>query len=649
MRDGDRAAASGDWVGAYDAYQLAFAEKAKPEAGQAVRDSQVKATEILLRDGKAAVDRGEWEPAGAAYKKLVAMGGEDQSARLELRDHIKKAYHLTIAELLASNPDGAYALALRGRELFGPDPIVDEALDRVHTRFRSRAEELKEQARYAEALGLLNQILEREPHQEQVLALSIDQIKTAWADDLAGQAATAMRRGHPGQSAVLLARAYEIAARSGDLSTAQAQAEAVAQEAKVRVHVKVEGDPGRVRALRDPVRERVEEAGTTVRAGETTSELLVTLNVEKPACTESKSAAPQTRKYIASQIDVPTPESVALQASLEEARAALVAAEAEVAKVQPRMDAAKAAYADVDGAFQKSVVARDEAKRTLERARTNLANQQALLAKLEGQLAAATDDAERKTLQSKVAAIGANVLEWEEEVTEWQGKSDAAAGEVGVKEGDRAPATAELESAQLAWNEVAARRDAAKKRVTELDLELSRTPATMKEDVYETLEYDVITWTRTCGTPASGSAWTKWRSGLEKRTRWNPTRDATDTAQTGHTLAEVREDPKSYPRQDGEDLAAAQADLVTQVTTWILERVTESFKVASDEALGKASAAPDAATDEMVSLYLAAGASLPPETVEAFRAHLKATYGLEKIELLRESPVSDEAPADGIE
>lgn len=649
MRDGDRAAASGDWVAAWDAYNAAFAVKPKPEAGQATRDAQVKASEILVRDGKAAVGQGDWDTAGTAYKRLVAMGGEDQSARLELRDHIKPAFYATIEELLGTNPDGAYALALRGRELFGPDPFVDEALDKVHTRFRSRAEELKTQGRFAEALMLLQGILDREPQQEQVLALSIAQLREAWADHLAGEAALAARKKRPGVSAVLLARAYEVGGRSGDLSTAQAQAEAVGEAAKVRVHVKAEGDPGRARTVRDTVRANLEEADRTVAVGETTAALLVALNVEKAACTESKSVAPQSKEYVAKQIDVPTPESEALNARLGEATAALQAVEAEVASAAGPLEAAKAAFATVDGEFQKAAAARDEAKKTLERARNNLAQQQALLQKLEGQLAAATDDAERKTLQAKVAAIGANVLEWEEEVTEWQAAHDKAVGEAAREDSERAPARADLDSAEAAYAAVAARRDAAKARVAEVNEELSQTPATMKQPVMETLNYDVITWTRACRAPVSGNASAKWKSALDRRMRWDPVKETQDTAQSGHTLAGVAEDPKSYPTEETEDLGAVKSEAIAAITAWIGERVAESYRLSADAALAQAPTAADVAADQAVALYLAAGPTLAPETVEAIRAHVKATYGLEKLELLREAPAPAEAAGDGSE
>ena len=45
--------------------------------------------------------------------------------------------------------------------------------------------------------------------------------------------------------------------------------------------------------------------------------------------------------------------------------------------------------------------------------------------------------------------------------------------------------------------------------------------------------------------------------------------------------------------------------------------------------------APHSATDEVISLYLGAGAYLDEDTTKAFQAHVLEHYGLKKLELVR--------------
>lgn len=643
MRRGDRAAAAGDPYQAWSEYNKAYETKATTEAADGMNSARQAALVRFQEDARVAVSQGDWPGAAEVVRKTNEVTDRNDPEGVKVRDIVGQGLANAIGSLLDAGRDAdAYELGLQSVELFPSELFAEAAIDKVRSRFRTQAEELTAEAKYEEALAKLTIISDREPEWKEILALPEQQIREAWATHLGETARDQYRKGRHGAAAIYYARAYEVAGRADDLTTAKEIARDVKSDGELEHYLKGDGDWSRVKPMRDEIRAWLLEKQHVGRGGQSTSDLVVNFDLPKAYCSDSKEAAAKSLDYVAGQREVPNPEYASLSAEVEKVRAEKKRLADELRAATPDYEKSKAEMDALNARWEQANTDTEEATKALDRAKRQLDEQQKLVTKLEGDLAAAADADAREAVQVKIKAISKNVDQWKAEVDKWETKlaeSSTLLAELTTEREPAAEAFARLESGNSTLTKEKAAVD---KQLRDIEGRLLKVPATLMEDIPETMEYEVFTWTRTCKVPTYATAATGWRASAEKRLRLETETKAVDTAHVGNKQAGLKADEKKYPKTDEELIAEAEEANLTGMKAWADALVKDHFTYQTQRALDAMDANAHRGADLTVSLWVFAPDHLDEDSVKKIKAKVKDHYGLEKLELLREDEVATE-------
>jgi tetratricopeptide (TPR) repeat protein len=621
MHHGDKAAKSGDYVGALDDYQAALTKKPDSEEAQAaVVDARKRAIEGALTDAHAALESGEYEASAAALKVVERLDPDDPEA-YELRKDVAAAMADERDDLWkAGDVRGAYAMAVRERLLFPATPGLDSAFEHLRTHYTTQAERLLTSARFDAALAALRTITEFEPAQKDAIAGTESRIQLAWADSLDKKAKTAARY-NPGMASVLYARAYEIAGRDADLSSSHTLGVRLAADGRFTVTLATAGTSPRRSSVHDAVAMGIPAIATT----DSGADLVVTITPLTPRCTESSVSTPTDRDYVSGQVEKPNPAWKDANARLEAATEAKADAIARGETLFPQVQAAEKALAHIDVALQSAT--------------TNVASYQAKFDTASTQRDASI--AHREELASSTTATTAEIVSAGKRADEWSAAVDTAeealnAAEAAVADlqSQRGPAAEELE--RLRAQNAEANAD----RVSASDAELARKAdlrgisETVWEDVHANYHYAEVAWTRTCTAPVQVTMRPRWTTSETTTRTFSPSNATTDQAHAAHAASSLAADPKAFPDSDEALIAKGDAATASDIAGWISHMADDHYRVRTQETRVALAKDPVGATTSLVSLYLGAPERLDQETKVAFAAGVKAQYGLEKMELL---------------
>jgi tetratricopeptide (TPR) repeat protein len=641
LKKGDEAAAANNWTAALDAYQEALQSKpSSSSAREAVDHAKPLAVALELQNAQLALDLSNYEEAiqHLDYVRKVDPGNEEEK---QLRDDAKKRMGQELAGKLEYELDAIaiYDLVERARKLF-PDLVeIPKTLEALRTRIEKDAETLVSQKKYQEAIQAVKLVSEHEPNLKVHVQTLEQTYLTAWAEDFAARGKTADAKGQQGLATVLYARAYEIAGRPDDLQRSRTAARALVKKTQLTTYLETKGDGGRPSQIRVATQTTLDTMVGVAKGGKTTHDLGIEVNVKTPRCTETSTTEPKTKDYISGQIKVPNPDFGTLTTQRDAAQATLDRAEADLARVRPDAVAAKAALLAFDEKLAKAKSERDSSKSKADSARQQLdgANKRKsdLDAKLAGLESANGPEWDIKATKTEIVQAEKVIPQWEEAFREKQSVYEQANMRYDDIATDRAPAADAAE--RLAGSEKAAVQqvDEARTAVKTFEAKLATTSPTLLQDVHETLEYKVYSWTRTCSAPVSMYLRPSFKTELTKSYSFDPKQMTTDTSSIGHEKAAVQEDPKAYPKTDDQLIADADVEIKKKISETVLAMVDAHFQGRVADAAQRLESDPDAATETLVSLYIGAKARMDDAAQAVLKGHLDKTYGLSKLDLLK--------------
>ena len=640
MKTADGLAAAGDWNAAYAAYGEALAEKPDSEEAKAGRDeARDRSVDEALESAQAGLESGSYQQVADGLAHVESLD-TDRPEVFTLRNELTAMMQADFeGKWAAQEPRPAYELAVLASQLVPKGGFLEEALPTCRAHFTAEAERLSAGGEHEEALVAVRTITDLEPDRKGDIAALEQSILVAWADETVRRAVGHAKARRVGAAAVLYARAYELAGRRDDIDKARSLASGLRDDGQLTLRLSTLGPVER----RDSLEELLEKGlvGITALAQVDTSssaDLRVAVKVERAKCTESKEVTPRSKDYISGQIEVPNPVHQDLTAKREVAEEAEAAASAREVELAPDLEAAKAALASYDTQIASLEGEKKPTQSKLDMAMTQLKSNEARREELTAQRAqlAGTPGAEAsvESIDTKLAALTTTLAEWQEQVDLHQGGVDDVQKKIDALQVERGPAASAVERLQGGYDAIVADRDAARKEFSTLSSTLASTSRTIWEDVHDTFTYDEEAWTRTCVAPVSAVATPGWPTSLDKRKAYAPEHTTTDVAHVGHEKAEVPVDDKAYPDTDRSLVMKGDEATGLELLTWMTALADEHFATRRTETLAALESKPMAATTDLVGLYVGARSRLDDEAVASFSAHVKSTFGLEKLELL---------------
>ena len=200
------------------------------------------------------------------------------------------------------------------------------------------------------------------------------------------------------------------------------------------------------------------------------------------------------------------------------------------------------------------------------------------------------------------------------------------------------------------FQELSAQLDTSRKRATEAEKELSTqtaalhiTPQTLPEKIKDTLFYDKVTWTLECSVSATVYFAPGWKTDLKRKQRLESKQSTTDTAQKGHSMAQVTDDPKMYPKSKDEIVAGLNVDAHKQLARATDAFIAEYFTKTASAALAQ-EADTDSATHTLLTLLSGAPTRLDDSTQKAAIDYVLKSQELHDFSLL--DPTYSASPAE---
>ncbi len=642
LHKGDEAAANNNWTAAYDAYATALQSKPSSTAAKdAVDHAKPLAVAMELQSAQLALDVSNYEEAigHLDYVRKVDPGNEEEK---QLRDDAKKRMGQELTGKLGYELDAAaiYDLIERARKLF-PDLVeIPKTLEALRTRIEKDADTLAKQGKYQEAIASLHMISEHEPNLKVHVQTLEQTYLTAWADDYAARARAAAAKKQDGLAATLFARAYEIAGRPDDLEHSRSASKTLVKKATLGVYLETKGEGGaRNGQIRTATQTLLDGMPAVSKAYSSTNDMAIEINVRAARCTETSESTPESKDYVSGQIKVPNPDHATLTQQVEVAQSNLDRAEADLERVKPDATAARNGLAKFDTELAKAKSELDSAKGKADSARAQLEGSNKRKSDLEAKLATLQSSGgpewDIKATQGELDQVNKVIPQWEEAFREKQSVYEQANLKYSSIETDRAP-TAEA-SARLEQSQAEATKQVAdaKAALTGLQSKLTATPATLLQDVHETLEYKMYKWTRTCSAPVSVVLRPKFKTDLPKYYTFSAKQVTTDTSNIGHVKAGVVEDKKEYPKTDTQLVADADAESMKLVNGAVSAVIEGYFTNRLSNAAERVNTDPDLATDALVTMYIGARPRVDDAAQAILKSHLEKNYGLTKLDLLK--------------
>jgi tetratricopeptide (TPR) repeat protein len=635
MSKGARKAAAGDWVAAYEAYQVAAEHKPdEPDAIAARDEARDKVISSAIEEAHQALARSDYETAVASLQRAESYNPDDPEIYTELR-MVEEAMK---AELLrdwqTTDPREIYSLAVRARKLFPKADYLPAMFDHLRQHFLAQSEKLLDGGQFAFSLAALHTITEFEPDRAPSMAPLELRIRTAWADDLVAAARKHQAAKKLGAAAIHYARAYEVAQREVDLALGKKLAAGLAADALLTLKLETAGVPARAAALRTELQTAL-DAIPELELGSTGAELGLSLTVAPHRCTETSTVTPSSLDYVSGQVEKPNPAHQELSAKLAAALAEEKTAKTESEKLWPQLKAAEAELARLDTALQTAQTASEQAEAAYAQASQQLDSARQQRDALDAQLAEARASGGDVTALSKSAAEqGKRVAEWTEVLLDREEATETARKALAKIRATHEPASEAKDKLTAAYEALVQRRTTAQASTGTLSSQLATTPRTVMEDIHSTFRYEVRDWQRTCASPSSGTAAPTWTTTLPRSHKFAPAFQTTDRAHVGHAASGLVEDPKAYPSSDAELVAMGDKETAQAVIQWATALTQDFYARRIESTVQTWTTSPTDASSTLLGLYLGAPARLPPETRTSFQEAVKKQYGLEKLELL---------------
>jgi hypothetical protein len=624
LHKAERLARSNQWVEALDAYEHALETKPASEEAQAGADRVLaEAVGHAVTEARAATATGNYESASAAIA-LLEKFDRDNPESFQLKKDLRTAM-TTQREALFEIGDerGAYALAIRQRQLCPDSEGLDQAFMHLREHFLAESERLLALDEHQQALAAIRVIPEFEPNRKMEVATSEQRILDDWADDLDREARNETTVGRLGTASILYARAFEVAGRTSDLDTAQRLAASLAADGGFGIDLQVSGPPARKVPLREAVTTGV---GQVVPAS--AADMLVSITVQPSQCTEARTVTKQSRDYVSGQVEKPNPAYAEGKARLQLVSDSKDEATAAAKELKANLEAAEIAVTEIERGIAAATAAGTEAQRWFTLAETQYTAARTKRDQM-AETNAATDD---------LVGAGKRVDEWSEARDQAEDALQKAEQDGIALSAERGPAAETLARLRAEDARINAERAAATSEEATQANALRQLPATVWEDVHATFNYEVVDWTRTCTAPVEVTLQPRWSTSLPVKRTFAPANATADRTNVAHTASKLEADPKGYPETDAVLLARGDAATTAEIIQWIKRMSEDYYDVRTHETTLALVRDPDSATTSIVGLWLGAPERLDEATRAAFTLHVRERYGLQKLELLASPP-----------
>ncbi len=638
MRTGRKATEAQQWTEAYDAYAAAFVMRQSAGAKEGLTTVRRLGVEAELDLARKALIRDEYAVAIAHLDVVEDM--DPEYADLEKRRREVKSQFV---DDIQGQIDGEGPLRATYELLATFQEVYPKAEDRTkllfaqHYKVEDAAKALVTENRFEEAVTAVKLLAEFDSEQKTRAQVLEHELAVQWADHLVERGKKAGKDKLFGLSAVLYARAYELAERPDDQAASRSGLERTLYEARIRFLLESEGDDGRHWRLQKVIRNQIENHPDVRRGGTETWTLKAKLFPWKEWCQQTSDVEMLSLDYIKGTKQVPNPEYDTIDAELQQAQTALKGAEAELKKMKPGAARADGTLVKLDKARAETAAAFEEI--TAKHARSK--QQMAGVLDNEIELVAAVTRLEKSGTDKEVAvakgslkAVRKYVVQATETLAEDEAEFKRLGAELDGIDRSQAVTRANVAATQAELEAATQTVTARTEEVTAIQSRLDEHPETLTEDVPDTLEYKKTNWVTTCQGPATLYTNARWETALEHKSKIDVTKETQDSSHRGHSLAKLKADPREYPKSREELLAEVNDDTVAAVAKHVLAHIDEYYDLRLEQGKAAIPTDPDLATQTLTALYLGAGGTLDDESKAAYTKLLAETYGLKNLDLL---------------
>ncbi len=503
---------------------------------------------------------------------------------------------------------------------------ADGLSERIHTlrsHFYAKSDEAAAQGRFQDALDAVATVARHEPERRPEAEARAASIRERWSERLAAGSQDHEAQGRLGPALALRLRAIEVADRDLDRRAAARLGEVLASRGRLSCSLAIEGAPERVQHLEQALRAELAAIPgiDLVRQGL----IHARIDAPPPVCTESYTVSPAAHPYVAGQRELPNPAYGALLDELEAARGrAIEAARAEAgarervrtlgesrrgmrAALIPDEVSLEAALSEGRALLEQIEEAKEQIGRSLER--------------IESLRATGGDGLQAAVIDLR--ATQQRLDEDRERLIRVQATAKTLEDVVEARRGQLKEASAELEQGSTALQRLAGDREVARAQVAVLEERLLHTPASLWEDVVETLWYERSRHTRTCeGRVVVAVAEAPPRQLVQRR-------QVHDEAHPAWPEQGLPEDPLLFPASDEVLIAEIDAQLATELAALIRGALRERIERRMDEATAMTEARPGDGLEIWLASALATPTLLDPGARAQLLRHLREAYGLE--------------------
>jgi len=631
MRTGHKAAAAEQWSDAWDAYADAFVMKQSPAAKEALEGAKGKAVDSELELARKALIRDEY-PEAKTHLDTVDKMDPDNPDSAERRRAVRTEMIADIRGQIDGEADLRVTYELVGdfREMYPADDERTKLLFDQHYKVEDISKALVEAEQYKQAVEAARLLGEFDPGQATRSEVLEREIGVLWADQYADRAKTESKAKRYGLAGVLHMRAYELSDREADRSAGNTAIEREMAQARVHFLLDSEGD-GRHWMLSKILRNQIEQHPDVKRGGTQTWTLKAKLYASKQWCNQTSEKETLTKDWISGTKQVSNPEYETIDAELDAAKAELKTAESDLKKKTPGAERADTSMAKLDG----TRTAASEAFAAIEEKYANSQKQQKDVLANEAELVAAVERLEKSGTDQEVAVANGSlktVRKYVEKAAatleEDKAEYDKLKAELGGVDASQANARSAATASQKEREAATAAATAASEEVASIESRLSEHTETLPEDVPAVLEYDKTTWLLSCQGPTTLYTTAKWETALEKKTKTEVTKSATDTSHRGHSGAALKEDPREYPKSREVMYEEINDETLAGISEHLIAHVKEYYSLRLAGGLEALGGDPDQATQELTALLLGAGGVADDEVKTQVKKHLADTYGL---------------------
>ena len=438
---------------------------------------------------------------------------------------------------------------------------------------------------------------------------------------------------------MLYARAYEIAGRRPDIDQSRDLAGKLKEGGQFTIRLQVSGPADRVKSFEETVEKAVVGITDATLSGSSSSDLTMRITVGKQRCSESKETTPQSKEYVSGQVEKPNPIWHQLNDQRDQVAAEEKTASERVAELEPQVKEAEATLRDFDARISKAQTGFDGFQGKIEQAEAQLRAAQAvrdeLSSELDGMRTSGGSAEAISQWEGKLSEQAKRVTEWQTVIMKHQDDQSSFKRELDALNVEREPAAEAVNRLKSGFDSVTQDRNTAQTEYARLTTELAKTPKTVWEDVYDTFEYELYDWTRSCVAPVTVAMTPRWETVKDKKREFEPENTTTDQSHVGFEKADIAVDDKEFPETDTALVAKGDAATGTEVVEWLSELADDHFRTYTLDTMVALQEDPERSTTDLVSLYVGAPGRLDEQTLNTFATHVKQHYGLEKIELLR--------------